>query len=45
MEIEIEIEVNFEDEVKRLVNFSYQVEFQVLEEVENLEERIVLVSL
>lgn len=45
MEIEIEIEVNFEDEVKRLVNFSYQVELQVLEEVENLEERIVLVSL
>lgn len=45
MEIEIEIEVNFEDEVKRLVNFSYQVELQVFEEVENLEERIVLVSL
>lgn len=45
METETETEVNPEDEVKRLANLSHQVELQVLEEVENLEERIASASL
>lgn len=45
METETETEINPEDEVKRLANLSHQVELQVLEEVENLEERIASASL
>ena len=45
METETDDASTPEDEEKRLADLSHQVELQVLEEVENLEERIASASL